>query len=107
MHEHGRSDGLLQNIFAATLIDHCDYDLIIVITIGSVMFDRQQVESAIKSQMQGVMGAQQIDAMTDRFKDSGSSTIASVVDIVLLLFAATGVLAQLQTTLNRVLGCRP
>jgi membrane protein len=76
--------------------------LVIVITIGSVMFDRQQVEGAIESQMQGVMDAQQIDAMTDRVKDTGSGTIASIVGIVLLLFAATGVLAQLQTALNRV-----
>lgn len=76
--------------------------LVIVIMIGSVMFDRQQVEGAIESQMQGVMDAQQIDAMTDRVKDTGSGTIASIVGIVLLLFAATGVLAQLQTALNRV-----
>ncbi len=76
--------------------------LVIVITIGSVMFDRQQVEGAIGSQMQGVMDTQQIDAMTDRVKDTGSGTIASIVGIVLLLFAATGVLAQLQTALNRV-----
>lgn len=76
--------------------------LVIVITIGSVMFDRQQVEGAIESQMQGVMDAEQIDAMTDRVKDTGASTTASIVGITLLLFAATGVLAQLQTALNRV-----
>lgn len=76
--------------------------LLIVITIGSVMFDRQQVEGAIESQMQGVMDAEQIDTMTDRVKDTGSGTIASIVGVVILLFAATGVLAQLQTALNRV-----
>jgi membrane protein len=76
--------------------------LVIVITIGSVMFDRQQVESAIESQMQGVMDAQQIDSMTDRVKDTGSGKVASIVGVTLLLFAATGVLAQLQSALNRV-----
>ena len=76
--------------------------LVIVITIGSMMFDRQQVGDAIESQMQGVMDVEQIDAMTDRVKDTGSGTIASIVGVVILLFAATGVLAQLQTALNRV-----
>jgi len=76
--------------------------LLILITIGSVMFDRQQVEGAIESQMQSVMDAEQIDAMTDRVKDTGSGTVASIIGVTLLLFSATAVLAQLQTALNRV-----
>jgi len=81
--------------------------LVILVTIGSAVFDREQVESALESQMQGVMDAEQMHAMVERSQDRGAGLIASLIGVGLLLFGATGVVAQLQTALNRVWEVQP
>jgi len=81
--------------------------LVILVAIGSAVFDREQVESALESQMQGVMDAEQMDAMIERTQASGAGLVASLIGLGLLLFGATGVVAQLQTALNRVWEVQP
>src|SRR5690606_23565586 len=81
--------------------------LVILVTIGSAIFEREQVEQALESQMQGVMSADEMHAMIERAEDTGVGLVASLVGIGLLLFGATGVVAQLQLALNRVWEVEP
>lgn len=81
--------------------------LVILVTIGSAMFEREQVEQALESQMQGVMSAAEMHAMVERAQATGVGLVASLVGIGLLLFGATGVVAQLQLALNRVWEVEP
>jgi membrane protein len=81
--------------------------LVILIAIGSAVFEREQVEQALEAQMQGVMDSNQIDEIVSRTQDTGAGITASIIGVVLLLFGATGVVAQLQTSLNRVWEVEP
>lgn len=81
--------------------------LVILVTIGSAIFEREQVEHALESQMQGVMSADEMHAMIERAEDTGVGVLASLIGIGLLLFGATGVVAQLQLALNRVWEVEP
>lgn len=81
--------------------------LLILVTIGSAVFEREQVEQALESQMQGVMSAEEMHAMAQRAQETGAGVMASLVSVGLLLFGATGVVAQLQISLNRVWEVEP
>jgi membrane protein len=81
--------------------------LVILIAIGSAIFDRQQVEQALETQMQGVMDREQIDSIVERTQEGGAGLTASLISLAVLLFTATGVVAQLQTELNRVWEIQP
>jgi len=81
--------------------------LVILVTIGSALFDREQVEQALEAQMQGVMSADEMHAMVERAQETGVGVAASLIGVGLLLFGATGVVAQLQLALNRVWEVEP
>ncbi len=81
--------------------------LVILIAIGSSVFERQQIERALESQMQGVMDREQIDSIASRTQEGGTGLAASMIGLAVLLFTATGVVAQLQTALNRVWEVQP
>ncbi len=81
--------------------------LVILVTIASAIFEREQVEQALESQMQGVMSANEMHAMIERAQDTGAGVVASLIGVGLLLFGATGVVAQLQLAMNRVWEVEP
>jgi membrane protein len=81
--------------------------LVILIAIGSAVFDRQQVEQALETQMQGVMNSEQIDEIVARTQEGGAGLTAGLISLAVLVFTATGVVAQLQTALNRVWEVQP
>lgn len=76
--------------------------LVILIAIGTTVFSRDQVEQTLETQMQGVLTAEQIDGIVARTQEKGAGWIASAISLVVLLVGATGAVAQLQTSLNRV-----
>ncbi|MGF1536144.1 MAG: YihY/virulence factor BrkB family protein [Elainellaceae cyanobacterium] len=81
--------------------------LILVIAIASLVFDQDTVRGQIMAQMGTLIGDSGADALgtvLDNANRPGESSgwIASIVSVVLLLVGATGVLAQLQTSLNIV-----
>lgn len=81
--------------------------LILVIAIASLFFDSGTVREQMTGQIQsllGVSGAEFITTVLDNANRPGESSgvLASIISIGLLLFGATGVLAQLQTSLNVV-----
>ncbi len=79
--------------------------LILVIAIASLIFDQGTVQDEILQQIESLIGSSGADALStvlDNANRPGESSgwVASVVGIVLLLVGATGVLVQLQTSLN-------
>lgn len=84
--------------------------LVIVITVAGWIWGVQPVQEAIDKQVESVVGAQgkdQIHAMVEKANDPKRGTIATIVGVVILLFGATGVVAQLQFALNRVWEVEP
>lgn len=81
--------------------------LILVIAIAGLVFDQASVRQQLMEQIQslvGADGAEFLRTVLDNANQPGQSSgwVASIISIGLLLIGATGVLAQLQTSLNIV-----
>lgn len=81
--------------------------LILVIAIAGLFFDSNAVRDQMTGQIESLLGsngAEFITTVLDNANRPGESSgvLASAISIGLLLFGATGVLAQLQTSLNIV-----
>ncbi|NJL02827.1 MAG: YihY/virulence factor BrkB family protein [Spirulinaceae cyanobacterium SM2_1_0] len=81
--------------------------LILVIAIAGFFFDSATVRDQIVAQVQSLMGnsgAEFVRTVLDSANrpDENSSLLASAISIILLLAGATGVLTQLQDSLNKV-----
>jgi membrane protein len=79
--------------------------LILAIAIASLFVDNVAVREQLLGQMQGLMGSASADfvgTVLDNANRPGPNTgwIASILSLVLLLVGATGVLTQLQQSLN-------
>jgi membrane protein len=79
--------------------------LLIVVTAISAVFpySRERVSGEVVSQINSLVGVQtgeQIVGMLERVGQTGPSTSATVIGIGILVFAATSVLAQLQSSMN-------
>lgn len=81
--------------------------LILVIAIASLFFDSEAVRSQIMGQMEALVGGTSADfvrTVLDNANRPGGSSgwVASAISLVLLLVGATGVLTQLQLSLNTI-----
>jgi membrane protein len=81
--------------------------LILVIAIAGLFFDSAEVRQQLIGQMQSLVGdsgAEFLQTALDNANRPGGNSgwFASVVSVALLIVGATGVLAQLQTSLNIV-----
>ena len=77
--------------------------LMIVIAIAGLVFGQEAAEGQIMDQIQGLVGeksAQAIQSMIEEARKPAAGVIATVLAVVMLLFGATGVFAQLQESLN-------
>ena len=77
--------------------------LIIVITVASLIWSSQYVEQVVSDQISGAIGgeaAEQVQTMIENSKQESNSTMALIVGIATLVFGATGVFSQLQSSLN-------
>lgn len=85
--------------------------LLIAISIAGAAFGEDAVRGEIVGQIQGLVGkegATAIQSMIQNAHRPGSGgTIATIVGIVTLLFAASGVFAQLQNALNAIWDVKP
>lgn len=81
--------------------------LILVIAIAGLFFDSAAVRGQIMSQVQSLIGgsgAEFVSTVLDNANRPGGNSgwIASIISVVLLLIGATGVLTQLQLSLNTI-----
>jgi membrane protein len=79
--------------------------LIIVIAIVALVFGQDAAEGRIDEQIRGLVGAQGAKAIQEMIVNSrkpAEGTIATIISVVILLFGASGVFAELQDSLNTI-----
>ncbi|MFW6358063.1 MAG: YihY/virulence factor BrkB family protein [Chroococcales cyanobacterium] len=86
--------------------------LIIVIAIAGLVFGEEAVRGQIVGQLEGLIGNQGAEviqtAIANAYQPGGNTgTIASIMSIIVLIFGATGVFAQLQDALNTIWDVKP
>ena len=84
--------------------------LIIVIAIAGSVFGEEAARGAIVEQIQGLVGragAEVIQAAIQNASKPAEGTIASVISVIVLIFGASGVFAELQDALNTVWEVQP
>ena len=84
--------------------------LIIVIAVAGSVFGEEAAKGEIVGQIQGLVGkdgAQLIETAIENASKPATGTIASIISVVVLLFGASGVFAQLQDALNTIWEVQP
>ena len=84
--------------------------LLIVIVISGYFFGEEAVSRELSAQIADMIGkdtARTIEVMIANAAETGSSTLAMLIGIGLLLFGATTVFYHLQLSLNRIWGVMP
>jgi membrane protein len=79
--------------------------LVIIISVAGLVLGEQAVQNEIAGQIEGLVGAESaamIQSMIASASDTGSSTLATIVGVAVLVFAATGLFVQLQDSLNTI-----
>lgn len=85
--------------------------LVIVIAIAGAVFGQEAVQGELIGQLSGLVGEQGADVIQSLLSNTQTSSTSgfwpTLVSIVLLIFGATGVFSQLQTSLNRIWNATP
>lgn len=79
--------------------------LLVVIAVAGLVFGHDAAQGAIVAQLSGLMGretAEALQAMIRSASDRMSGTWASVIGVVAILLATTGVFGEVQSSLNAV-----
>jgi membrane protein len=84
--------------------------LVIVVTVAGLVWGAEAVRGRVGEELKGVVGpagVQQVDSMMSAAGQHGHGFWATVTAIVVLLFGATGVVVQLQYSLNKIWRVEP
>lgn len=84
--------------------------LILLLLIAGAVFDPQQVQTTIQTQMgnlMGAQGAQEIGTIINQAERPGGRGIKALLGVGALIFGATGAFLQLQGALNRAWEVEP
>lgn len=79
--------------------------LLVVIALAGLVFDREAAEGAIAAQLSGLMGrdtAEALQAMVRSADDRMTGRLATLVGVVTILIATTGVFGEVQSALNAI-----
>ncbi|MCD6068959.1 MAG: ribonuclease [Bacteroidetes bacterium] len=79
--------------------------LVIIIAIAGFAFGREAVQGEISAQIGAAIDedtAKQVEEIVAKAGSKKNSVIATIIGVITLIFGATGVFAQLQTSLNRI-----
>ena len=79
--------------------------LVIVISVAGFFIGDQAVRARIEQEIQGVVGkggVDQIDTMMKATRQGNSGIWPTLIGVAVLIFGATGIVAQLQYSLNRI-----
>ena len=79
--------------------------LLVVIAVAGLVFGREAVQGQLDNQIQGLVGVQGADAIQAMVANAGrheGGIWATVIAFATILFGATGVFTQLQTSLNHI-----
>lgn len=84
--------------------------LLVVIGIAGLAFGREAVQGQIVGQIQGLVGRDGAEAIQTMIANAGQhkgGLLATIIAFATILFGATGVFAQLQTSLNHIWDVKP
>ena len=85
--------------------------LIIAIAIAGLVFGQEAAQGQIFDQLRGLLGEASGQAMQDMVQSANAKPatgiFATLIGVVTLLFGASGVFGQLQTSLNAIWGVEP
>lgn len=84
--------------------------LLVVIGIAGLAFGREAVQGQIVGQIQGLVGRDGAEAIQTMIANAGQhegGLFATIIAFVTILFGATGVFVQMQTTLNHIWDVKP
>jgi membrane protein len=84
--------------------------VLIAVSIAGLVVQKQAARDQLLSEIRQTMGnriAQAVETTLQYGQDTGSSVLATVVGLVVLLFGASSVFVELQDDLNMIWGVRP
>ncbi len=84
--------------------------LLIVIFVGDLFYRREAIEGNLFGQIQGFVGpdaAHQIQEIIRNAAASKNSQFATVIGVIALLFSATGVFTEIQSSINSIWQLKP
>ena len=84
--------------------------LLIVIAVAGLVFGEQAAQGAVVSQINGLMGQQGAEAVQSMLQGAarrGTGILATVIGVVTLLVAASGVFGEMQAALNAIWRATP
>jgi membrane protein len=84
--------------------------LLIVVAIAGLAFGRDAAQNAITEQLSGLMGRQTAEVLQTAVASAASKSsgvVATIIGIITLMVAASGVFGEMQTALNVVWKARP
>jgi membrane protein len=84
--------------------------LVIAIAISGLVFGREAAQGEIVGEIRGLVGENAAQAIQDAIANAGklgTSVVAGVIGILMLLFGATGVFGELQGALNTIWEVKP
>ena len=79
--------------------------LLVIITVCDIFYGRDAIEGTLFGQIKGFVGndaALQIQEIIKNAAKQGASRIATIVSIVALVFSATGVFTEIQSSINAI-----
>ncbi len=83
--------------------------LVIIVGVAGLVFQDQNAQQKVVQQLQGVVGqkaAGMVQSMMSA-QHRGSSLIATIIGVIVLLLGASGLFGQLKTSLNLIWGVKP
>ena len=84
--------------------------LLIIVAIAGLVFGHDAAEGAIVGQFSGLMGSSTAQALQEMIKSADNPSaglVASVVGVVVLILAATGVFGEVQSAMNAIWKTKP
>src|SRR5262249_8346181 len=84
--------------------------LLIVIPVAGLVFGHEAAQGAITSQLSGLMGRQTAEVLQSAVANAGnasSGTVATIMGLVTVIAAASGVFSEMQSALNVIWKAKP
>lgn len=84
--------------------------LLIALAIAGFVFGEEAARGALQTQLNGIIGESTAQTVQDAMANAsrqGAGILATIIGVVVLVFAATGVFAELQGALNTVWKVKP